>query len=501
MRADRQTLLRYLFFLPIFLCISCTQKAEEPSHLRGTFPLQSSFKPFYEQLGGLSRLGPAISPAIEQGDKRYQYTTAVLLEYDRKTGQVQLSPLGREFGFRTLSHAIVQEGNVQQPKIYPLFEKVYAEMGGEAILGPPLSEVRYNERLGRYEQYFERVGFYILEKDISQTVYLLSYGAWKCRQSCPFQPPENSRIDLPTFQAEPMVAFVSRYGIDFTGFALSEPYLTSDGLVEQIYECLVLTFNPEHPEQVDLRPLPQLLGIPSDELEEPQSLPDYEWVSVDQGRGFLVPYRFWEYLQAHGGLDLSGPPLTRAHDLAEGYQRQCFVKFCIEDQIDLYGNRVVRLSKLGEEYRRQKVQALAESQRPLDIIQITLHAWESQPIIAPDREQEIGVSVYSEKRPLSGISPELVLTYPGGREETLTLPPTDSEGKTQLKLSPIHAENGTLIPYRVCVQDRREQRFCVRDSFLIWRAEELARQNVQYLPAIFNWLEKTYQIFLPFLSR
>jgi len=36
---------------------------------------------------------------------------------------------------------------------------------------------------------------------------------------------------------------------------------------------------------------------------------------------------------------------------------------------------------------------------------------------------------------------------------------------------------------------------------LIWKAEELARQNVQYLPVIFNWLEKTYKIFLPFLSR
>ncbi len=501
MRADRYNLLRYLSFLLIILCISCTQKTEEPTSLQGTFPLHSSLKPFYDRLGGLSRLGPAISPVIEQGDKRYQYTTAVLLEYDRNTEQVQLSPLGREFGIPFLPNSVDQEGNVQTPKIYPLFEKIYTEMGGEEIVGPPLSEVHYNERLGRYEQYFERVGFYILEEDVSQTVYLLSYGAWKCRQSCSFQVPENSRIELPTVKAEPMVAFVSRHGIDFTGFALSEPYLTSDGLVEQIYECLVLTFNPEHPEQVDLRPLPQLLGIPSDELEEPQSLPDYEWVSVDQGRGFLVPHRFWEYLQTHGGLELSGLPQTKAHQLSEGYQRQCFVKFCIEDQIDLYGNRVVRLSKLGEEYRKQKMQAMGESQKPLDITQITLHAWESQPIVAPDQEQEIGVSVYSGNQPLSEVSAELILTYPGGREETLTMPPTDSEGKTQIKLSPIQAENGSLIPYRVCVQDRREQRFCVRDSFLIWKGEELARQNVQYLPAIFNWLEKTYKIFLPFLSR
>jgi hypothetical protein len=501
MRIDRQILLPSLSFFLILLYISCTPRVEEPSHLSGTYPLHSSFKPFYEQLGGLSRLGPAISPAIEQGNKRYQYTTAVLLEYDRKTEQVQLSPLGREFGFPLTSNAFDQENNVQPPKIYPLFEKIYAEMGGEEILGPPLTEVRYNERLGRYEQYFERVGFYLLEEDVSQTVYLLSYGAWKCRQSCPFQPPENSRIDLPTVQAEPMVAFISRYGIDFTGFALSEPYLTPDGLVEQIFECLVLTLNPEHPEQVNLKPLPELLGIPADTLEEPQSLPGYVWVSVDQGKGFLVPQRFWEYLQAHGGLELSGPPQTKAHNLAESYQRQCFVKLCLEDQLDLYGNRVVRPSKLGEEYRKQRMQVIDESERPPEITQITLRAWESQPVIAPDQEQEIGVSVYSGNRPLSGISPELILTYPGGREETSTLPPTDSEGKTQLKLPPIQAESGTLIPYRVCVQDRREQRFCVRDSFLIWKIEELAPQNVQYLPVILNWLEKTYKTFLPFLSR
>jgi len=485
----------------ILLCISCAQKANNPSQLNGTFPLHPSFEAFYEQLGGIQRLGPAISPVIEQGDKRYQYTTAVLLEYDRKTAQVQLSPLGREFGFPPISDSADPIGNPRTPKIYPLFEKVYLEMGGIEVLGPPLSEVRYNERFGRYEQYFERAGFYLLQGDATQTVYLLSYGAWKCGQSCPLQAPNNSRIDLPKVKAEPMAAFVNRYGVDFTGFALSEPYLTSDGLVEQVYENLVLTFNPEHPEQVDLRPLPKLLGIASDEPEAPQSLLAYEWVPVDQDRGFLVPLRFWEYLQAHGGLELSGPPQTKVHNLSEGRQRQCFVKFCIEDQIDLYGNRVVRLSRLGEEYRKQKKPTAGEAMQPLEMSQITLHAWESQPIVAPDREQEIGVTIYSGNQPVNGISPELILTYPGGREESFILPPTNAEGTTQLKLSPIQAENGTLIPYRVCVRNQQEQRFCIRDSFLIWKTDELTRQNVQYLPAIFNWLEKTYRIFLPFLSR
>lgn len=498
MKIDEQIVQRYLSLLLIFFCLSCTQPTEEATHLKDTYPLHSTFKTFYERLGGVSRLGPAISPLIERGDKRYQYTTAVLLEYDRNTEQVQLSPLGHEFGFRSIA---TDAGSTGRPKIYPLFEKIYAEMGGEEIIGPPLSEVHYNERVGRYEQYFERAGFYILEGDVSQTVYLLSYGAWKCRQSCSYPVSDNSRIDLPTVKAEPMVAFVNRHGLEFSGFALSEPYLAADGLVEQIYENLVLVFNPEHPEQVSLRPLPQILGIPTDPLDQRQSVPGYEWVSVEQEQGFLVPQRFWEYLQAHGGLDLSGPPQTKAYPLSEGRQRQCFVKFCLEDQIDLYGNRVVRLSKLGEEYRRQKMQTVETLGQAFELNQITLRSYESQPLVSPDGEQEIGVRVYSADQPLRGISPELILTYPDGREEQFIMPATDAEGKTQLTLSPIEAENGTLIPYRVCVQDHRQQRFCVRDSFLIWKAEELQRQNVQYLPAIFNWLEKAYKIFLPLITR
>ncbi|MCX8061730.1 MAG: hypothetical protein N3D16_04030 [Anaerolineales bacterium] len=498
MRIDKQILNRYLSLILIFFCLSCTQASDEPSPLKGTYSLHSNFRTFYDRLGGVSRLGPAISPLIEKGDKQYQYTTAVLMEYDRTSGQVQLSPLGYEFGFRSVT---VGAGDASRPKIYPLFEKIYTEMGGEEIIGPPLADVRYNEQLGRYEQYFERAGFYILEGDVSQTVYLLSYGAWKCRQSCTYPVPENSRIDLPTIKAEPMIAFVYRYGVEFSGFALSEPYLAEDGLVEQIYENVVLAFNPEHPEQVNLRPLPQILQIPTDPFELRQSVPGYEWVSVEQDQGFLVPERFWEYLQAHGGLELSGPPQTKAHNLSEGLQRQCFVKFCIEDQIDLYGNRVVRLSKLGEEYRRQKMQTVENFGQSFELNQITLRPYESRPMVSPDHKQEIGVRVYSANQPLEGISPELILTYPDGREEKLTMPPTDAEGKTQLELPPVQAENGTLIPYRVCVQDRRKQRFCVQDSFLIWKTEELQRQNVQYLPAIFNWLEKAYQIFLPLITR
>lgn len=493
MRSAKHTAIRNLSFLLILLSLSCSSNTANPTPARGTYPLHASFRAFYEQLGGLSRLGPPISPLIERAEKQYQYTTAVLMEYDRKSGMVQLSPLGREFGFRSGSNAI--------PKIYPPFEKTYAEMGGAKVIGQPLSEVHYNERLRRYEQYFERAGFYILEGDASQTVYLLSYGAWKCHRSCSFSVPENSRIDLPTVKAAPMIAFVYRYGVEFSGFALSEPYLAADGLVEQIYENLVLTFNPEHPEQVDLRPLPRLVGIPNDPLEPPQSLPDYEWVSVEQEQGFLVPKRFWEYLQLHGGVEVSGLPQTRVHSLGEGRERQCFVKLCVEDQINPYGIQVVGLSKLGEEYRKKKTQELENLEIALDFTKITLRSWESQPIVPPDREQEIGVSIHTGEQPISGITPELILTYPDGREEVINMPPTNQEGKTQLKLSPIQAENGTLIPYRVCVQDRRGQRFCVRDSFLIWKAEELARQNVQYLPAIFHWLEKAYRVFLPFLSR
>ncbi|MCS6908932.1 MAG: hypothetical protein RML93_13785 [Anaerolineales bacterium] len=501
MRPSHQSLL--LSLLVFLFLAACADSSERETQPKGTYPLHPSLRSFYEQLGGRARLGPAISPPLERGEKIYQYTTAVLLEYDRQTGQAQLAPLGYELGVRArpeLNGGPIPPAQVERVKIFPLFAKVYAEMGGESVVGFPLSEARYNERLGRYEQYFERAGFYLLEEDPSQTVYLLAYGAWKCRQSCPYPVAEDSRIDLPSLRVEPIVAFVSRHGVEFTGFALSEPYLTEDKLVEQIFENLVIVFNPEHPEQVGLRPLPQLLGIPADPLEPPQTLPEYIWVSVEREQGFLVPKRFWEYLQAHGGLELSGPPQTRAHELSAGRQRQCFIKFCVEDQVDLYGIPVVRLSRLGEEYRKRKFKESGGAEKTWERPQITLRTWETQPLLASGQTQIIGVGVYSGAQPLSSVVPELILSYPDGKEERITLPPTDSQGKTQIALPPVEAENGTLISYRVCVQDRQNRRFCVRDSFLIWQ-EGMAIRNLLHLPVIYRGADRAYQVFLPFISR
>jgi hypothetical protein len=46
--------------------------------------------------------------------------------------------------------------------------------------------------------------------------------------------------------------------------------------------------------------------------------------------------------------------------------------------------------------------------------------------------------------------------------------PTDQGGCAFFKLDPVNANNGETIPYQVCFTNKYGEKFCERDSFLIW---------------------------------
>ena len=89
-------------------------------------------------------------------------------------------------------------------------------------------------------------------------------------------------------------------------------------------------------------------------------------------------------------------------------------------------------------------------------------------MVASDQNQEIGVSVYTNNIPQSGVEPDIVVTLPDGTTRTYYMYPTGEDGQTRLVLEPIAAQSGTLIPYEVCIFFPGGQKLCVKDSFLIW---------------------------------
>jgi len=413
--------------------------------------------------------------------------------------------------------------------VYPEFVPLYDVLGGENVVGQPLMEAHFNAERNRIEQYFENLGFYLPGGDPGGSVRLLAYGAWMCGDLCgPTFPPLNSIIDVPKAplesapseeqepgQVEPELeaeccffyvpfiaqnatiqeAFnkalgwfkfnlpiihralpdrlqlreaVNRLGSDFTGFALSDPYLTADGKLEQIFENVVLRVDAQQKTAFELRPLPGLLGISRDPLESPSDDPAMEFYAIEGDQGFNVPAYFWHYLDLHGGQQVSGPPITSLKPLDDRVYWQCFENFCLEEHRVTPDGLLIRPVALGYQYKEHFYRP-PETQLPEPPgKELSIQVWESSPFVASNQEQQIEVSVQENNNPLPGVAPVLTLTRPDNSQKIYNFTATGQNGRTSLRLPPIQATNSALVQYQICIPGQNGDKFCVKDSYLIW---------------------------------
>jgi hypothetical protein len=485
---------------------ACNRDGGEPDKSpEGTYSIDPLFRKFYNDLGGEDVLGPAISPVFENSDSIYQYTIGALMKYETNApgGEAyQLVALGREMGIYELPaqptgdpDALYVDGHT----IYKRFVPTYVRMGGQKVVGKPLTEVHKNILKNRYEQYFENVGFYWIEGDQPEAVYLLGYGAWKCDRYCRHNPPQNSLIQAPTKSVAPFVRVVALQGLDFTGFALSPPYITEEGRLEQIYENLVMSVNPGYPDTVSLLSITDKLEIAPDELSPAIPSPDMHFYAFQGNLGYNIPIFFMEYIDVHGGFAFIGEPLTQVSIQSDQSYRQCFSNLCLEGAPDGAGGVVVKPQPLGVEYRDHFYFPEQISDQPVTASDTTIQIWESFPMVSPGQEQEIGVAVLSDNKPYTGAQPVLEVTLPDGSSNVYRLPPTDQKGETYLIVPPVEAQNGTLIPYKVCLDTIGGQKFCIMDSYLIWQADYISitptppAQHISYLPFVM----KNIRVYLP----
>jgi hypothetical protein len=506
-RSKMQTKALACLAVGILLLISsaCSRGGgEEPVRPAGTFPVDPLFADFYEALGGEPVLGPAISPLFQNGGSRYQYTTAALMEFAPQaleTQQRRLAPIGNDMGLFDLPVPPPQEPDalyLNGHVVYKDFVDLFNRLGGLSYAGKPLTEVRHNLEKRRFEQYFENVGMYRLEDAPPEDVRLLSYGSWKCQESCPFEPPAEGAVVLPSMSAAPFIQTVFRLGTDFTGLALTVPYLSQDGHVEQIYENVVMVANPEAPDRVSLRPLPVRLGINPEPLETPSLDPNFTFFEIEPGRGYNVPNHFIDYILKHGGQEVAGVPIGRYTNLGSGIFRQCFANVCLEERPDLPPGQQVRPSPLGYSYRDIFYQTAAEGQG--ERLGVSMQIWDSTPMDEANQAQEIGVSVFGNGNPLPNLTPMLTLTLPDGVAKSYTMPPTDQNGQSKLLLEPLPVESGSLVPYQICVTVQGQQKYCVRDSVLILNTVQQV-ENRQYMPILLNlfFSDNLNRQFLPFI--
>jgi hypothetical protein len=440
------------------------------------FNVDPLFTDFYNQLGGVKILGPALTPLIEVGEVKRQYVQAGLLEYDPKlrlSDQYRLSPLALDFGIEE-PPAPPPEGEgsryVGGQVITPEFVPLYDRLGGSRYVGKPLTAARHNPEKGRIEQYFENLGLYRLDQDDPQNVRLLAYGLFACDQLCRFQAPPANILSLEARLPEPFSSRVARLGISFIGRNLTPVYVAEDGRLDVIFENLVLSVDPADPEDFHPRPIVHLLGMSPDSPVACKQDPLTICFLADGENGYNVPLVFNEFLAERGWLSISGFPTTEIFHQSDGVFRQCFTNLCLDFDLNANLENRLRLTPLGNEYKQlfytpAQVHSYLDTQS-LEAVRIGV--WESETYIATDQYQEIHVAIFEEEIPLANREPVLVVTMPDNSQKVLVFPPTSEDGMTYLSLPPIQAPSGTLIAYQVCLKGVSGEELCVADNYLIW---------------------------------
>jgi hypothetical protein len=456
------------------LIVACSEDnlAAKPINIQ-VYAIDPTFREFYNKFGGASVLGDAISPVQRDGDSAYQYTMGALLVSDpQKPQRIHFAPIGLDLG---IGEPPVPDGSqpgdyyVGGHYIYKNFVNLYLQLGQENYVGKPLTEVRFNQENRRYEQYFENLGFYQLEGEPQDSVHLLAYGAWKCGSPCSVTPPPNALVSQEPVVKAPFSDGVRKLGADFTGAPLSEAYQAVDGKLEQIFENVVLMDDPNDSSGVRLRPVEGMLGVTPDQLESDSKDPASTFYPVQGDQGYNVPNFLMDYINQHGGLDVTGSPISTYSQLNDQVHHQCFLNLCLNvDQ-----NNHIQPAPLGYNYR-DRFRKVA-SQSTIDAgdaeKEVTLQVWNSYPMVSSTQDQEIGVSIQENNGPLANLEPVLVVTLPDGSQQPYKMPPTNQDGQSHFRVGPISAPNGTLIPYQVCISIRAGERYCYKDSYLIWTAQ------------------------------
>ncbi|MGB9674091.1 MAG: hypothetical protein ACPL3P_08130 [Anaerolineales bacterium] len=459
-----------------------------------SFAIAPVFREYYEQVGAESVLGKPISPPIQEENFIYQYTVnAVLVKATNieRQSDVLISPVGLDLNLpQYRNKAPIVEGAyyVNNIAVYKDFVALYQRLGGESRVGQPLTPLRYNPLKKRYEQLFEGVGFYFNETDPPGTAKLLAYGAWKCQSACLYPVNKDAEVIPPKAIDPHFAAFVEQVGVDYTGFPLSEALQTKNGKIQQVFENLVLVYEPNPSPTIKLLNIPSRLGILPGDYVGKSTDEDLVFFPLSGDKGHNIPRSFVDYLNLHGGLEIAGTPINEASYVGNQTLWQCYENICLEKDGRIEGVYQIHPSSLGLEFLYLNKPETTENQ-----IETTLEIPTTEPlptqavktILAPDTlihiqinqahawvdsntPQEVQVIVTKDQSPLEGLLPYLIILRPGGDPIRFSMPVTDAQGTSAIQIPAIPAPSGTLISYKVCIEISDNSPICTQGAYPIW---------------------------------
>lgn len=394
-----------------------------------------------------------------------------------------LFPLGYELGISEESHmggvvappnARVVDGFIIYEKFLPLYDRLY----GARYVGAPLTEMRINQDLRRIEQFFENVGFYQNLDDPNGPVFLIPYGAYLCGGNCSFHLNEYWSIVKANLAEQPFAASVARLGGPTVfGSLLLKPQVDEDGYLQQVYANAIFYSPTEDTSQVQLRPLPLMLGYQPQPLVEPKSHEQLVFYEVQDGLGHNVPRPFDNFVAMHGGRDLSGNPISEVLMLpGKNLYQQCFENYCLIYDPAASDSMKVQMAALGKVYADRF--PVPDEIRILDLFSpetINLVIGSDKPNLNDNEEQTIRMFVQERDtgQPLERVEASLILNFPDRPAARYFFPPTDAEGMSAVSIQPLpELANGSRVSFQVCLNLPSERQICALDSYLIWNVQQ-----------------------------
>jgi hypothetical protein len=278
--------------------------------------------------------------------------------------------------------------------------------------------------------------------------------------------------------SQPLLAGLTRMG-DTTviGAPLTQPYIASDGMEEQVYENAVIYAAPNDLGHAKLRKLPILLNIIQG-TPGPQKYDSSQGVvfyPVDGKNGFHVPLDFDKFIASHGGLDYSGQPIMEVYQYDATTYRQCFEDYCLDYRSDATDGQKVKMAPLGSQYVKQVGGTSGNVPQPLTISSetVALQASVESQQIGPGDEQKIDILVVRKdnQQPVTNIKADLTITLPDKSQYTASFPETGPDGRASLLIPALNnLSNGQILLFQVCLNNDGEQAVCSSGSYLIWSA-------------------------------
>jgi hypothetical protein len=480
---DQLNIWTFVLFLGIIFLTSCTTAQANAPFSESIYDLDPIYRNIYYSMGGERILGKVISAPFKIGDRKAQFVEKALLVFDPKSNEantIQLLAIGNQLG--------ISENQLSRPKYLPEgwlyinghiipkeFAEVFLELGGIERVGNPLTEVHFNPIYRRYEQYFEKLGLYRLKSDPKEAVYCMGYGEWLCGEQCILGNDQNDQIDILPTQERLIQDFIVEVGAEFSGYVLEEKL--ENGNYQALLKNMMIAIEPGDPDQVKILPLSELVGYQADTPDEPINLPDMVFIPVDtQGRGFHIHKIIYEYIQAHGGLEISGEPISRM-TTSGTIKRQCFTNMCFLIDPNAEYEQVYP-ETLGYTFQRvfYRNEASLDDKKGfeksakdslLELPDGELRVWEKYPSLPQDQVQVINIEKSIKNGNTSqDLSGRLVLQPPGQGEILLKFN-ISSEDHVEITLPVIVVPNGTLITYEVCVFPDGKP-YCLESEFVIW---------------------------------